>query len=101
MTPRDIAEYAGELFALAGAVILWFPAYRLSRNLLLVRRMDAVQTGPTTKLKSLARALGTEVKVEIQGFNLADYRCIYWGVFFTVVSSAIKLLLMITAPGAR
>lgn len=98
MSLRHAAEYAAEIFALISALLLWLPAYRLGRNLLLVRDMETIEKGGSSKLKDLARVLGEGTKVEIQGFNLADYRYILWGFFFAIVSSAMKLGIMVSAP---
>lgn len=98
MTLRHLTEYAVEILNLISVLLIWLPANRLSRQLLLVSRLEKIVAGDTRSVRELAYILKETVERALPKFSAFDYRCLYSGFVAAVLASIAKLILMFSAP---
>lgn len=89
-------EYAAELLTLASVMLIWWPAFKVSRTLLAARNMtDLAKRTSAPTIARLAGNLAADAKDASAEFNATDYRMLLAGFACGALSSAIKLFYLI------
>lgn len=86
-----LLEYVAEGLSLGSVVLIWWPAYKLSRSLLEARNMRRVANEDRGDLGRLASNLSNDIEKGLSEFSLADHVMLLCGFGVAVVSSIIKL----------
>ncbi|CAE6818791.1 hypothetical protein R69746_05957 [Paraburkholderia aspalathi] len=91
-------EYLAEVLTLASVLLIWWPAFKVSRALLAARDMATLarRTSSST-IARLAGDLEADARAAPTEFNATDYRMLLVGFAFGALSSAIKLFYLIPA----
>ena len=90
-------EYVAEGLSLLSVVLIWIPAYKVTRSLRLAQSMQATAKEDKGDLGVLAEKLKTDIERSLSAFNRADYYMLLGGFALAVVSSLIKLIWVIGA----
>lgn len=88
-------ELIGEVLAGASAVLLWLPAWRLSRDLLAIKRLEPVAR-QQDKVASLAKKFSDALRKGHETFDRRDHRQLMWGFAFMVGSAFLKIIGILT-----
>lgn len=93
-----VVEYGAEVLTLASVLLIWWPAFKVSRALLTARDMARL-AGRTSssRIRELATGLAADAKAEPTEFNATDYWMLLVGFGCGALSSAIKLFYLIPA----
>jgi hypothetical protein len=91
-------EYGVEVLTLASVMLIWWPAFKVSRALLAARDLAALarRTSSTT-IARLAGDLEAEAKAAPTEFNATDYWMLLVGFACGALASLIKLFYLIPA----
>ncbi|MEX3639628.1 hypothetical protein [Paraburkholderia sp. BR14320] len=93
-----VVEYGAEVLVLVSVLLIWWPAFKVSRALLAAR--DLAQLAARTsspKIRELATELESDAKAVPTEFSVTDYWMLLVGFACGALSSAIKLFYLIPA----
>jgi hypothetical protein len=92
-------ELVAEVLALVSAAVLWIPAYRLGKELLIASR---IRSPETHREPSRFERFGERVRQAIlegqQSWDWKDHLCLMAGLAFMIISTALKILVIILRP---
>lgn len=101
LTPRDwydLVEYTAEVLVLASVALIWWPAYKVSRTLLVARDMNALAASTSSKkLAGFAEQIAESAKETPFEWSAADYWMLRAGFACAALSSLLKLFYLIPA----
>ena len=78
-------------------LLIWWPAYRLSSQLLLVSDMTHIQEGKPESIGQIAAKLKDLVEKDLPRFQASDVRLLGSGFILAVASSILKLCLILSS----
>jgi len=84
-------ELIGEVLACASALLLWLPAWRLSRDLLAIKRLEPIAR-QQDKLANLAKKFSDTLRKGHETFDKRDHRQLMWGFAFMAASAFLKII---------
>jgi hypothetical protein len=91
-------EYAAEVLVLASVLLIWWPAFKVSRALLTARDMGHLAARTSSpKIAALAGDLKADAEASTLKWNAVDYWMLLSGFICGAVSSLLKLFYLIPA----
>lgn len=84
-------DLISEVLAGASAVLLWLPAWRLSRDLLAIKNLEPVASQHDW-LARYAKKFSDAIREGHASFDGRDHRQLFWGFVFMVGSIALKII---------
>ncbi|AOJ85209.1 hypothetical protein WS87_00140 (plasmid) [Burkholderia sp. MSMB0856] len=93
-----VVEYGAEVLTLLSVLLIWWPAFKVSRALLAARDLAALarRTGSPT-IARLAGELEANARSVPAEFSATDYRMLIGGFACGALSSLLKLFYLIPA----
>lgn len=88
-------ELASEGLAGVSALLLWLPAWRLSRDLLAVKRLEPVAKRQD-KLANLANRFSVALRKGHETFDARDHRQLMWGFACMTGAAILKVIAILT-----
>ncbi|WP_081080225.1 hypothetical protein [Burkholderia cepacia] len=95
---EHLVEYGAEVLTLASVLLIWWPAFKVSRALLAARDLAALgrrTSSPT--IARLARELEASARSVPSEFSATDYWMLISGFACGALSSLVKLFYLIPA----
>jgi hypothetical protein len=93
-----LVEYVAEAFVLVSVLLIWWPAFKVSRALLSARDMASLRKRTSSpRIARIAGELEADARAEPDEFNATDYWMLLAGFLCGALSSLIKLFYLIPA----
>lgn len=91
-------DYVAEALVLLSVLLIWWPAFKVSRALLVARDMAALaKRTSSSNIAQIASDVEADARAVPTEFDQTDYRMLLIGFLCGALSSLIKLLYLIPA----
>ncbi|MCG5078786.1 hypothetical protein [Paraburkholderia tagetis] len=98
MTIDHCLDYVTEALVLASVLLIWWPAFKVSRALLVARDMAALaKRTSSSNIAQLAGEVEADARAVPTEFDRTDYRMLLSGFVCGALASLIKLFYLIPA----
>lgn len=96
MSGYHLVEYGAEVLVLLSVTMIWWPAFKVSRALLVADELGSLATrSGSMTIRTIAGQLKSAAEASTLKWNALDYYLLLGGFMFGVLSSLVKLLYLL------